>query len=173
LERAVAEVDAFGSKIPEFKDLSNFPFIEAVVNESLRLFPPVTGTIPRHTEEPIELAGYTIPAGCDVTVNVLHMQHNPSNFSDPELFKPQRFVKGDPEFEEHHPYAHMPFGGGARICIGMKFALEEVKLVLITVLQRFSIQLSPGQIPLKLGNGATLGPESGIFCKISARSSPL
>eukprot|EP00873_Tetraselmis_striata_P046538 jgi/Tetstr1/466802/TSEL_011272.t1 len=169
MKRAMAEVDAFGSNIPEFKDLSLFPFIEAVVNESLRLYPPGTSIIPRHTEEEILLGGHRIPAGVDVAVNIYHMHHDAANFADPELFKPERFMKGDPGFEEHHPYAHMPFGGGARVCIGMKFALEEVKLVLISVLQGYHIKLSPGQVPLQFGKGATLGPKNGIYCKIAAR----
>mmetsp|Transcript_11953 Transcript_11953/g.30216 ORF Transcript_11953/g.30216 Transcript_11953/m.30216 type:complete len:521 (+) Transcript_11953:2-1564(+) len=170
MHRAVAEVDAFGSNIPEFKDLSLFPYIEAVVNESLRLYPPVSGTIPRRTEEDMVLCGRRIPAGVDVAVNIYHMHHDAANFADPELFKPERFMKGDPGFEEHHPYAHMPFGGGARVCIGMKFALEEVKLVLISVLQGYHIKLSPGQVPLKLGKGLTLGPANGIYCRVSSRT---
>jgi len=169
MERAVAEVDAFGDNMPEFKDLGQFPFIEAVVNESLRMYPPATGIIPRHTEEEFELGGYTVPAGIDISVNIYHMHYDPANFADPTVFRPQRFVKGDPEFEEHHPYAHMPFGGGARVCIGMKFALEEVKLVLVSILRGFHIELSPGQVPMKLGKGITLGPDNGIFCKISSR----
>jgi hypothetical protein len=51
----------------------------------------------------------------------------------------------------------------------MKFALEEVKLVLVSILRGFHIELSPGQVPMKLGKGITLGPENGIFCKISSR----
>ncbi len=134
------------------------------------MYPPVTATIPRYIDEPLEVCGYKIPAGTDVAVNSHYMHHDPELFRDPEQFRPERFLKGDPQHEEHHPYAHLPFGGGARICIGMKFALEEIKLALVAILRRYEFELSPGQVPLRLGQGATQGPADGIFGRIRNRA---
>jgi len=167
MKRVQAEISTFGRhKAADFKDLENFPFLEAVIQETLRMYGPVTATIPRRLTEPVEVCGYTLPAGTQVSVHSNFMHYNPELFSEPHLFKPGRFLKGSPEFEEHHPYAHLPFGAGARICIGMKFALEEIKLTLLSILQRYELDLSPGQQPLKLGKGTTMGPADGIFGKI-------
>ena len=173
MERAQAEVDSFGASSgqqqPSFSDMDKFPYLEAAVNETLRLYPPVTSVIPRRTTEAAVICGKAVPSNTTVTVNIQSMHYNPSNFKEPLSFRPERFLKGDPGHESFHPYAHMPFGGGGRSCIGQRFAMEEIKLTLVAILQEYRFELSPGQVPLKLNQGITQGPEGGIFGKVVSR----
>eukprot|EP00951_Prasinocladus_malaysianus_P046632 scaffold647831_cov37-Prasinocladus_malaysianus.AAC.1 len=117
----------------------------------------------------MELCGFTVPAKSELIVNVHYMHYDPELYPDPGTFRPERFLKGDPECQARHPYAFLPFGGGARVCVGMKFALEEIKLTLVAFLQRYEFELSPGQVPIRLGKGATQGPADGIFGRVRAR----
>ena len=178
MAKAQAEVDAFGAvgeqqqqqQQPSFSDyMEKFPYLEAAVNETLRLYPPATSVIPRRTTEATVICGKAVPPGTTVSVNIQAMHYDPANFKEPRSFRPERFLKGDPGLESFHPYAHMPFGGGARSCIGQRFAMEEIKLTLVAILREFRFELSPGQAPLKLNQGLTQGPEGGIFGKVVSR----
>eukprot|EP00193_Tetraselmis_chui_P017596 CAMPEP_0177795416 /NCGR_PEP_ID=MMETSP0491_2-20121128/26220_1 /TAXON_ID=63592 /ORGANISM="Tetraselmis chuii, Strain PLY429" /LENGTH=524 /DNA_ID=CAMNT_0019318243 /DNA_START=73 /DNA_END=1647 /DNA_ORIENTATION=+ len=168
-EKAAAEVDAFGPAEPEFKQLSSFPYIGAIVDETLRLYPPVSATIPRLVDKEIELCGYTIPPGVGIVANIQAQHLDAANFTDPDAFRPERFLKDSPAYEKPHPYAYIPFGGGARACIGERFAVEEMKLTLVTILRRFRFELSPGQVPLRMGKGVTQSPEEGVYGRIHRR----
>lgn len=166
----MAEVDAFGPAEPEFKQLVAFPYISAIISEALRMYPPVSATIPRVVDQPMELCGLRVPAvDAGIVVHIQHQHLDEANFKEPLVFKPERFLKGSPEYERPPPYAYMPFGGGARACIGEKFALEEMKLALVTILRRFRFELSPGQVPLRMSKAVTQSPAEGLFGRVYRR----
>jgi cytochrome P450 family 135 len=109
-------------------------YLDAIVKETLRMRPPVFD-MGRYLTEPVELAGYRLPAGISVVVAIGLAQHSERNFTDPNVFDPQRFVDSPAD-----PHAWMPFGGGNRRCLGATFASTEMRVVLREVLRRVDLE---------------------------------
>lgn len=140
--RLRAEVDAaLGSRPPGAQDLATLPYTGAVFAEALRLFPPAWA-IGRRTLEDVELGGYTVPKGCVVLLSPYVTQRDARWFPEPEAFRPERWLEED---EARPKFAYFPFGGGARVCIGERFAGMEGALLLATIAQRWQFRLAPGQ----------------------------
>src|SRR2546422_709950 len=102
-------------------------YLDAVIQESLRLFPALV-RLERRAAEDYELGdtGITVPKGMIVGMPVYTMQRDPEQYPEPESFKPERFL---PENRDtHHPLSHLPFGDGPRNCIAKRMALMETKL---------------------------------------------
>jgi cytochrome P450 len=118
---------------------SRLPFCTAVINEVMRLFPPVPLTT-RHLEEDLELRvneGTTtvLPAGTMVFLPIWWIHRSSLNFDRPEHFDPDRFFD-ETRAADIHRYAHIPFSGGARDCIGRRFAMMEVLTIFAHVMRR-------------------------------------
>jgi len=110
-----------------------------VIQESLRLYPPAAIT-DRETSSPIELDGKIFPKYTLFQVPIWAIHHNETYWPNPEKFDPSRF-----DAEHKHsitPFSFIPFGGGPRMCIGMKFALTEAKIALVNIYQRFTFKLT-------------------------------
>jgi cytochrome P450 len=155
-----------GGRGPNTEELSSeLPYLSMVVDETLRLYPPVWFG-PRMSVRAFEFGGYRIPAG----VHVIHCSwasHRlPEVFANPEAFIPERFT---PERRrELAPGAYIPFGGGQRICIGKRFGTLMVKAVATTVLQRWRCELRPGY-ELRISKVPTLSPEGGLPMRVRRR----
>jgi cytochrome P450 len=110
-------------------------YLEAAIKESLRLR-PVLGVVARRARVPFELAGATLPAGTWLAPSI-HLTHRrPDLYPEPGAFRPERFLdSGKPD-----PYRWLPFGGGGRRCIGMGFALLEIKAILTAMLERVQVR---------------------------------
>jgi cytochrome P450 len=115
-------------------------YLDAVVNETLRVRPVIDG-VWRKLTAPAIVAGHRLPAGTLVFPAIALIQTSGDVFPDPEDFRPERFLDGSPP-----PYTFIPFGGGIRRCIGAAFAVMEMKTVLSTVLQRVELT-APDQRP--------------------------
>lgn len=142
-----------------------FPYLEAVFKETLRLFPPVPLTI-REAERDIQLGGYTIPAGTHLAVSMYGLHHSPKYWLDPEAFLPERFLPGG---EGVDSAAYMPFGEGPRGCIGQRYAWQEAMVALIMLYQRFVFEVEAGQVPLAVRMSLSLGPKEGVRVKVVQR----
>jgi unspecific monooxygenase len=118
--------------------LAKLPFTKAVVNESLRLYPPAFA-LARMAGGPDQLGDVAIQRGTLVMIAPWVLQRHRRLWSDPDAFNPSRFLDGAPLA---HRYAYMPFGAGPRICIGAQLALTEACLVLATMVQRFHVTLA-------------------------------
>ncbi|MEO8286866.1 MAG: cytochrome P450 [Chloroflexota bacterium] len=141
--RLLDEIDhELGTTSPQAADLERLPYLEQVVKEVLRLYPPAPSAN-RVAKEAFEWHGYTVRAGDLVVYSPFISHRMPENFREPELFRPERFdpVNGDPIPN----YAYIPFAAGPRSCIGAPFATMEIKTVITMVLQRFRLDLIPGQ----------------------------
>jgi cytochrome P450 len=127
---------------PNVDDLPHLPLAKAVFEEALRLFPPGWGEL-RETIEPDEIDGFTVPAKSLVLLCQWVTHRHPDFWSEPDQFRPERFLAGSAcTGSERHRFAYFPFGGGPRICIGTQFALMEGPLVLATILQSFRVTLA-------------------------------
>ena len=142
-DRLVAEIaDVLGGRAPTAADVGRMTYLDCVIKESMRLYPPAwAGT--RIAMEDVELRGYRLPAGTIVGFSQYFTHRMPEHYAEPTRFNPERF---DPDHGEYHrPYAYIPFGAGPRSCIGSGFALIELKTIVPIILQRFRLALAPAQ----------------------------
>jgi cytochrome P450 len=158
-EKLLAELaDVLAGRDPTVDDLPNLPYLDWVVSESMRYYPPAW-TQGRYAQEEFSLDGYTFPRGTVVMVSQWVVHHRADIWGDPQVFRPERW---DPEHGQKPPQgAYFPFGMGPRICIGMPFAQLEARLLLATILQRFSPHLVPDW-PVVPRPRVTLRPKYGI-----------
>jgi cytochrome P450 len=127
-----------------YDDLARFTTLSMVVNETLRLHPPLS-TIPRLATRDFEFGGHRVPAGSMVAIYPLHTHHMAEWWSEPSRFDPERFAPGRAE-HERHPYAFVPFGGGAHMCIGYRFAELQIKAVLYQLARRYRWSVPAGYV---------------------------
>ena len=128
-------------RAPELADFERLPYLRAVVNESLRLY-PAAYILARTSVAPCTIAGYDFPADTTMIMAQWVMHRDLRYFDDPEVFQPERWLNG---LENRLPAgAYFPFGDGPRRCIGQGFALLESALVLATIAQKYRFRLVPG-----------------------------
>ncbi|MDX2036323.1 MAG: cytochrome P450 [Isosphaeraceae bacterium] len=161
------EVDrVLGDRLASLADLTALPYTNAVVTETLRLYPTVW-LLGREAIEPIEIGGYPIKPGTTIYMSEWVIHRDPRNFDDPESYRPERWLDG---LEKRiHRYAYFPFGGGPRICIGNQFALMESALLLATIARRFRLLLSPNADVVPQPT-MTLRPKHGVEVVLQARA---
>ncbi|KAF4211746.1 hypothetical protein CNMCM8980_001818 [Aspergillus fumigatiaffinis] len=114
-------------------DLRSLPYLNRIITEILRLYTGVPSGLPRVSPQGITLGGYWIPAGVTVTTQAYSLHRDPIVFPDPERFDPRRWERPTKEMED----AFMPFGGGARTCIGMHLAKAELRLATAHFFRKF------------------------------------
>ncbi|MFC7078416.1 cytochrome P450 [Haloarcula halophila] len=158
-ERVAREIDDAVEGTPALSTVRDLSVLDDVIDETLRLFPPVHA-IPRVTTTEVSLGEHTIPRDTEVLLAVWNLHRDGRFYDDPETFRPERWVDTTPR---ERGYEYVPFGAGPRICIGRHFARLEMKLALVTVLRRYrieapeSVSVTPqmtsqpsGTVPLKL-----------------------
>lgn len=162
--RLHAELDAvLGGRSPGLADLGQLPFLNAVIKETLRLY-PAAWAVRRMTRAPWTVGGRTIPAGALVIMCQYATHRDPRFWTAPDDFRPERWL--DPAFERSLPkYAYFPFGGGPRICIGQSFAQMESALLLATLLPGLRLRLAG---PVRLEPSITLRPRNGLKMRLHA-----
>jgi cytochrome P450 len=158
---------ALGARPPTFTDLDALVYTEQVINESMRLYPPVW-MIERAAVSDDQLGDppCRIPKGTIVGVCPWTLHRNPRLWANPEAFDPERFTPT--RAAERPRYAFLPFGAGPRMCIGNGFAMMEAKLLLATILQRYRLELIGGQ-QITLDPGITLRPARPIRMSLHRR----
>ncbi|XP_012790154.2 cytochrome P450 3A12-like [Sorex araneus] len=163
------EIDAtFPNKEPPTYDaLLQMEYLDMVVNETLRLY-PIAGRLERVCKKDVEINGLIIPRGTVVMMPIFVLHKDPELWPEPEEFRPERFSKENKD--NINPYVYMPFGTGPRNCIGMRFALMNMKVALIKTLQNFTFKpCKETQIPVQLGKQGLIQPEKPIILKIEPR----
>ncbi len=142
--------------------LAKLPYLDAVCNESLRLYPIVTEVL-RTLHEPTELGGYHLEPPYAVSASILGVHRDPALYPEPEVFRPERFLE-----RKFGPHELLPFGGGHRRCIGAAFAGFELRVVLGTLLREFEVALRNPQAPRPVRRNVTLAPEGGVPVTVRA-----
>jgi cytochrome P450 len=144
------------------------PELEQVLDETLRMYPPAW-VGPRHSVEPFEFGGTRVPGGAYVDYCSWASHHLPDVFADPHEFRPERFA---PEAKAALPKgAYIPFGGGSRTCIGMRFGQLEVRAIATQILSRFTLEL-PDDFSLTVRQMPTIGPKGGLPVIVRERDRP-
>jgi cytochrome P450 len=136
---------------PGVADLPQLEFTTCVLNESMRLYPPIW-ILERYAEEADEIGGYQIPKGSTVVISPYTLHRHPAFWPRPDEFDPDRFAAAP---ESSAAGAFLPFGAGPHHCIGSHFAMLTMRILLAMVGQRFRLRLAPGAEPAPKG-GITL-----------------
>ncbi|MBV9126495.1 MAG: cytochrome P450 [Verrucomicrobia bacterium] len=156
------ELDAvLGDRIPKFDDLARLPFLNAVLNESLRLYPPIW-IIERRAIDDDTIGGYRIPAGSSVVVCPFTLHRHPASWQQPEAFQPERFLNR----QVNERNAYLPFGSGPHTCVGVHFALLEARLIVAMICQGFTLHLAGDTPPVQPDPGITLRLRSGLHLRL-------
>jgi len=151
-------IEVLGGRAPTVADLPALPYTAMVIDESMRLYPPVW-SVGRSPIAADEISGFAIPKGASVMLCQWLTHRHPDFWEDPERFDPERF---SPERSADRPrYAYFPFGGGPRQCIGNTLALTEATLILASVAQKYRLRMVPGH-PVEPQPLVTLRPRYGM-----------
>ncbi|XP_010508143.1 PREDICTED: cytochrome P450 76C2 [Camelina sativa] len=145
MAKAQSEIDrVIGQKgVVEESDISELPYLQAVVKETFRLHPAVPLLVPRKAESDVEVLGYLVAKDTQVLVNVWAMGRDPSVWENPTRFEPERFLGKEMDVRGRD-YELTPFGAGRRICPGLPLAVKTVPLMLASLLYSFDWKLPNG-----------------------------
>jgi cytochrome P450 len=165
-EKLLQELHTLGDT-PDPMSIFRLPYLTAVCNETLRIYPVAMLTFPRVVQEPVELLGYSLEPGT-VLMGCMYLIHQRQDlYPEPKQFKPERFLE-----RQYSPYEFMPFGGGVRRCLGEALAVFEMKLVLATILSRYELALADNKPEIPRRRGVTLAPGRGVKMMIKGKLAP-
>ncbi|MED6133677.1 hypothetical protein PIB30_030316 [Stylosanthes scabra] len=140
----------------EASDLKNLTYLQAIFKETLRLYPPTPLLLPHGASSDCNINGYFVPKGADVFLNVWKLHRDPSIWSEPERFSPERFINGDGEVDnEGHHFEYIPFGLGRRACPGYTLATQVILITIARLLQAFDFDLFMDE-PVDMTEGFSL-----------------
>lgn len=148
----------------DFSAVAKLPYLNAVCQETLRIFPIAMLTFFRIANTPINIMGQEFESDTLLSPCIYLTHHRPDLYPEPKQFKPKRFLE-----RQFSKSEYIPFGGSNRRCIGMAFALYEMKLVLATVMSRYSLAISGNQTVKPVRRGMTLAPSGGKWLVATQR----
>jgi cytochrome P450 len=151
-------------RLTEAVDGDDEAYPTATVQETLRRRPVLPLAAPRRVVEPVEIGGWTYPAGCSLAANSYLIHHDASIYPDPYAFRPERFLDSPPG-----TYTWIPFGGGRRRCLGASFAQLEMKTVLRAVLSRCEVAPAGDRLERTRRRGITVSPRAGAVTLLHER----
>ncbi|XP_031479228.1 cytochrome P450 CYP82D47-like [Nymphaea colorata] len=176
LEKAKEELDCKvgRERRVEESDIKNLPYLQAIIKETMRLYPAGPLLVPHQSIEPIQLGGYHIPAGTILFVNTWKIHRDPTLWASPEEFRPERFLMSHKEIAfGGQNFAFMPFGTGRRMCPGWTMALQVLHLTLARLLQSFEWS-TPMDEPVDMteGFGLTMPKAAPLKVQLTPRLPP-
>ena len=171
--KLLTEIASLGDN-PDPMAIAKLPYLDAVCQETLRIYPVAMLTFPRVALQPQELFGYKVESG-EVLVGCIYLTHHREDiYTEPEKFKPERFLEhqclgehslapvGDAGSHRFSPYELLTFGGGSRRCIGEALAQFELKIAIATVLSHYNLVLASNTPEKPARRGVTLAPATGV-----------
>ncbi|URD53874.1 cytochrome P450 [Chroococcidiopsis sp. CCNUC1] len=164
-DRLLQELASLGNT-PNPLKIAQLPYLSAVCNEVLRIYPTQMFTFPRRVESPVEVMGHLLPPGTLIIGNI-HLTHQRQDlYPEPNHFKPERFLE-----RQFSAYEFLPFGGGSRVCIGAALAIFEMKLILATILSHYQLTLADSRPERPKRSGILFPPERGVKLIVTERRS--
>jgi len=162
LERLRSEVE---SASPGFDAavVAEVPYLEAVCQETLRIH-PILPEVMRTLRVPRTFGGFEVPAGAGLCASISLVHSNPELYPEPERFRPDRFLE-----RKFTPFEYLPFGGGARRCLGSSLANYEMALALATITRDLELELVAEKPPVAVRRNVTMGPEGGVRMRVRER----
>ncbi|XP_068655584.1 cytochrome P450 CYP82D47-like [Aristolochia californica] len=175
LQKAQDELDAQigNNRKVEESDVKNLPYLQAIVKETLRLYPAAPLGIPHASMEDCSIGGYHVPAGTRLLLNIWKIQRDPGIWENPSEFRPERFLSSSAHVDVRGQHFELiPFGAGRRMCPGISFALQVVQLTLARLLHGFEISsLSDEPIDMSESLGLTIPKATPLEVLITPRLS--
>ncbi|XP_014499386.2 cytochrome P450 82C4-like [Vigna radiata var. radiata] len=175
LKKAQEELDlnvGMGRQVEE-SDIRNLAYLQAIIKETLRLYPagPLLG--PREAQEDCNVGGYDVPAGTRLVVNLWKIHRDPRVWEEPSAFRPERFLTSDGVDVRGQNFELIPFGSGRRSCPGMSFALQVLHLTLARLLHAFEFA-TPSDEPVDMTEspGLTIPKATPLELLLSPRLPP-
>jgi cytochrome P450 len=163
MARAVAELA--DKPLPRTAaELAQLPWLEAVCHESLRLHAPLV-FLTREVARPLVVNGCEVAPGHGVSLALPLIHGDPATFESPDAFKPERFLG-----RSYGPHQYLPFGGGAKRCLGASFAVQEMMVVLAGLLARFELRLRRDRPVRARARAITIAPVGGVELVIAPRA---
>lgn len=150
-------------QIPTYEQLKDLDYITNIINECMRMYPPIGILNGRLQQKSQVFDGYKLPKNSILQIFIYGLHHNKEVWGDPENFRPERFEPA--ESKTRHPASFIPFSAGPRTCIGNKFAMCEMRLFISMLLQRYTLHLPPGEENKKLEFDRTnvlVGPKNDL-----------
>lgn len=179
-EKLRFELNSWGNSL-DYREINNLAYLNAVVLETLRIYPIAAGTFARVLTKPISVMGYDLEPDTWLMISIYSLHHREDLYPNSKQFDPQRFLH-----KAYSSYEYIPFGGGNRRCIGSALALLEMKLVSATILSRFQLELMSDRVASRLGSkseelkyrpmlpvrrGLTIAPPASFKMKVKSRIS--
>ena len=158
------ELDTLGAKRDPMA-ITQLPYLTAVCQEALRIYPITPTTFIRKLREPMTLAGYHFKANTALMPATYIIHQRLDLYPEPQQFRPERFLE-----KQFAPHEFLPFGGGHRYCIGSALAMMELKLSIATLLTDFEISLPHSRPLTPARRGLTMAPPASMKLKIEARN---
>ena len=155
-EKLLQELNTIGVN-PDLSTVAKLPYLTAVCQETLRIYPIAMTAFVRIVKTPIEIMGYELPEGTVIVPSIYLAHHREEVYPQSKQFKPERFLE-----RQYSPYEYLPFGGGNRRCIGMAFAQYEMKIVLATILSEFQVSLVNKRPVRPVRRGLTIAAPTGM-----------
>jgi len=143
--------------------LVKLPYLGAVCDEAIRLH-SILAECPRQLSEPLELLGYSIPAGFALVISIAAIHHDPALYPQPDQFMPERFIGRNYSSSEF-----LPFGGAHRRCLGAALAEYEMRIALAEAAQRWNFE--PEGVERDVRRDVALGPGHGVLLRVRERRS--
>jgi cytochrome P450 len=162
-QKLLQELDSLGEN-PDPMEISRLPYLSAICQETLRIYPVAMQMFARQVLTPVDLMGHQLEPGTVVFASIYLTHRREDLYPEPLQFKPERFLE-----RQFSPYEYVSFGGGSRRCIGLALAQLEMKLVLATILRDFDLVLAEKKPVQAKRRGVTLGPAGGVRMALRGR----
>ena len=165
VEQITAELAFLNGRAPGYEDLSRLRYLRMVVEETMRLYPPVW-VLSRTAVSDDVIGEFHIPAGSEILIFPYVTHRHPHWWDQPENFCPERFLPQNAASRRRGTY--LPFGAGPRTCVGLNFAMTEILVVLALLLQRFRVELAVNPAAITAEPSVTLRPNPGVPIRLHA-----
>lgn len=157
------ELDSLGDNT-DYQAIANLPYLNAVICETLRIYPIAAGTFARVLTQPMSIMDCDFQTNTWFLISIYNLHHQEALYPNANQFNPERFLTKD-----YSNYEYLPFGGGNRRCIGSALALLEMKLVTATILSRCQLELTNKRQMLPVRRGLTLAPPASFKMTLAAK----